>query len=70
MNTAAAQQQPPKAGTTNQESSEEQAFLAEVKKLEDTARQYQSEVSQRDSILTMIEQICGGHRHLGRTTKD
>ena len=55
MNTAAAQQQPPKAGTTNQESSEEQAFLAEVKKLEDTARQYQSEVSQRDSILTMIE---------------
>ena len=54
MNTAAAQQQPPKAGTTNQESSEEQAFLAEVKKLEDTARQYQSEVSQRDSILTMI----------------
>jgi|LauGreDrversion4_2_1035121.scaffolds.fasta_scaffold358495_3 hypothetical protein len=46
MNTAAAQQQPPKAGaTTTQESSEEQAFLAEVKKLEDTARQYQSEVS-------------------------
>ena len=46
MNTAAAQQQPPKAGATaTQESSEEQAFLAEVKKLEDTARQYQSEVS-------------------------
>ena len=46
MNTAAAQQQPPKVGaTTTQESSEEQAFLAEVKKLEDTARQYQSEVS-------------------------
>ena len=50
MNTAAAQQQPPKASTT-QESSEEQAFLAEVKKLEDTARQYQSEVSYWDSIV-------------------
>lgn len=36
MNTAA-QQQPPKAGTT-QEPNEEQTFLAEVKKLEDTAR--------------------------------
>jgi hypothetical protein len=42
MNTAA-QQQPAKLG--GQEQNEEQAFLAEVKKLEDTARQYQSEVS-------------------------
>ena len=46
MNTATQQQQPPKASTTNaQESNEDQAFSAEVKKLEDTARQYQSEVS-------------------------
>ena len=41
-------QQPPKASTTTANAeggvSEEQAFLAEVRKLEDTARLYQSEV--------------------------
>ena len=49
MNTQQQQQtqQPPKASTTTAISTagnEEQAFLAEVRKLEDTARLYQSEV--------------------------
>ena len=54
-------QQQPKASTTtaNAEGGEEQAFLAEVRKLEDTARLYQSEVI-KTLILTplSIEQIC------------
>lgn len=70
MNTAT-QQQPPKASTTNaHEQNDEQAFLAEVKKLEDTARQYQSEVSTEVVDKELSEQICWGDRDPRRTTQD
>ena len=56
-------------GGASKASEEQQQFLLEVRKLEETARQFQSEVRLKLALIIVIEQIRGSHRHIGGAIK-
>jgi hypothetical protein len=58
------------ASKATEGATEQQQFLQEIRKLEDTARQFQSEVGSTFSgSYNLIEQICRVNRDPGRAAQ-